>query len=253
MPSRHALDGTSYELPALGKFSHENSVANPSTGAKTVVVGLDDTSPTGQVYVYVGDKKKIGNPAELAGLTGGTLYGIKVSGFPIETAGTGIPSSTGFTAASLGDVTAKTGAELETLSDAALVTEWQRPEDGAWDPKHPNDFYFVVTASFGANSKLYRLHFNDPANPAAGGVVDQLLDGTENGGTSERFHMLDNIAVDQHGHIVMQEDPGNQDYIARVWLYDIGDDSLTEIAHHDPVRFSPASITKLTWTRSRRA
>jgi hypothetical protein len=242
----HALDGTSYQLPALGRFSWENSVANPSTGRKTVVVGLDDTSPTGQVYVYVGEKKKDGNPAERAGLTGGTLYGIKVPGLATEPAGTGIASGTAFTAASLGDVTAKTGAQLETMSDAAAVTEWQRPEDGAWDPKHPDDFYFVVTASFSGNSKLYRLRFNDPADPAAGGTVDQLLTGTEDGGTGERFHMLDNLAVDRHGHVVIQEDPGGQDYIARVWLYDIDQGTLTEIAHHDPVRFSPASITKLT-------
>ncbi len=244
----HALDGTSYELPALGKFAHENSVANPATGSKTVVVGLDDQSlPTGgQLYVYVGDKKKSGNPAEQAGLTGGTLYGVKVTGYGAEPAGTGIPSGSAFTAASLGDVSAKTGAQLETMSEAASATRWQRPEDGAWDPKHPNDFYFVITADFNGNSKLYRLHFNNPANPAAGGTVSQLLTGTETGGTPERFHMLDNIAIDRHDHIVLQEDPGGQDYIARVWLYDIEDGDLTEIAQHDPIRFSPASITKLT-------
>ena len=33
------------------------------------------------MYVYVGEKKATGNPAERAGLTGGTLYGIKVPGF----------------------------------------------------------------------------------------------------------------------------------------------------------------------------
>ena len=34
--------GDSYELPALGRFSWENAVANPASGAKTVVVGTDD-------------------------------------------------------------------------------------------------------------------------------------------------------------------------------------------------------------------
>ena len=244
----HALDGTSYELPALGKFSHENSVTNPTGGAKTIVVGLDDTSPAGQVYVYVGEKKKTGNPAELAGLTGGKLYGIKVPGVALEPAGAaaGIASGTAFTAADLGNVTAKSGATLQTDSAAAGVTEWLRPEDGAWDPKHPNDFYFVTTAAFTGYSKLYRLHFTDPANPAAGGKVDQLLTGAEDGGSGERFHMLDNLAVDRHGRIVLQEDPGGNDYLARVWLYDIAHDELTPIAQHDPVRFSPASITKLT-------
>jgi len=35
--------GISYELPYLGKFAWENAVANPSTGVKTVVMGMDDS------------------------------------------------------------------------------------------------------------------------------------------------------------------------------------------------------------------
>ena len=73
----HAEGGISWEAPSLGKMSFENQVANPATGRKTVVVETDDTTPTGQVYVYVGEKKATGNPAERAGLTGGTLYGIR--------------------------------------------------------------------------------------------------------------------------------------------------------------------------------
>jgi hypothetical protein len=50
------MDGTSYELPALGKASWENVLAHPGTGMRTVVVGLDDSSGpvAGQVYIYVG-------------------------------------------------------------------------------------------------------------------------------------------------------------------------------------------------------
>jgi len=232
----HAENGTSYELPALGKFSWENSVANPATGRKTVVIGTDDSTP-GQVYIYVGDKKRSGNAVERAGLTGGKLYGIKVPGFAAEPINAGIPSGTPFTAADLGNVSAKTGTQLETESDAAAVTEWRRPEDASWDPKHPNDLYFVITASFTEQSKLYRLRFADPANPVSGGTVDQLLVGTEDGGTGERFHMLDNIVVDTRGHVMLQEDPGGNAYLARIWQYDISADSLTEVAHHDPERF----------------
>ncbi len=232
----HAEDGTSYELPALGKFSWENSVANPATGRSTVVVGTDDGTG-GQLYVYVGTKQRAGNPAQRAGLTGGSLYGIKVPGYTIENADTGIPSGTAFVGAPLGNVTARTGVELETISDAANVTEFLRPEDSSWDPKHPNDLYFATTASFAAKSRLWRLRFANPANPAAGGTIDQLLEGTETGGTSERFHMLDNITVDRRGNVLLQEDPGNQTYVARIWQYEIASDTLTEVAHHDPDRF----------------
>lgn len=241
----HADNGTSYELPALGKFSWENAVANPATGKTTVVVGTDDSTP-GQVYVYVGQKQGSGNPAERAGLTGGRLYGIKVPGFAAEPANTGVPSGTAFTATPFGDVSAWTGAQLETASDAAGVTEWFRPEDAAWDPNSPNDLYFVITANFASNTKLYRLRFADPADPAAGGTVDQLVEGTETGGTSERPHMFDNLAVDARGHVLIQEDPGGQNYLARIWQYDIASDTLTEVAHHDPDRFTPGGSKFLT-------
>ena len=203
--------------------------------------GTDDTTPTGQVYIYVGEKKATGNPAERAGLTGGKLYGIKVPGFPVEPVNTGVASGTAFTAADLGDVKNLTGAQIEAASDAAQVTEWQRPEDASWDPKHPNDLYFAITSSFTTQSKLYRLRFADPADPAAGGRVDQLLDGTETGGTAERLHMLDNITVDTRGNVMLNEDPGNQPYLARVWQYDVKRDALTEVATFDPARFTPGA------------
>jgi secreted PhoX family phosphatase len=241
----HAEGGISWVLPSLGKFSWENAVANPATGRKTVVVGTDDSTP-GQVYVYVGEKQATGNPAERAGLTGGRLFGIKVPGVALEPVNTGVASGTAFTAADLGDVKNLTGAQIEAASDAAGVTEWNRPEDASWDPEHPNDLYFAITASFTTQSKLYRLRFSDPANPSAGGKVDQLLTGLETGGTPERFHMLDNITVDGRGNVLLQEDPGGQEYLARIWQYAIKDDSLTELATFDPARFTtgkPGFIT----------
>ena len=55
--------GDSYELPALGRMSWENSVANAYSGAKTVVMCDDDSTP-GEVYVYIGDKQATGNAVE---------------------------------------------------------------------------------------------------------------------------------------------------------------------------------------------
>lgn len=230
--------GTSYELPALGKFSWENLLANPATGKKTVVVGLDDSTP-GEVYVYEGDKKKTGNAAERSGLTGGMLGGIKVDGFATEPAATGIPSGTRFGLALFGDASSTTGAALQTASTSAGVTKFNRPEDGHWDPRDPSKFYFVTTDSFTGKSRLWRLNFEDPSNPSLGGTIDMLLDGTEG------QKMMDNLTVDREGRVLIQEDPGNQAYLAKLHAYDITSDTLTTVAQHDPMRFDPAVASPL--------
>jgi hypothetical protein len=225
--------GISYELPRLGKASWENLVANPSTGTTTVVAGLDDTTP-GQVYFYYGTKTNAGSPVEMAGLTNGTLYGLSVTGIPLEDTATGIPAVTPITLASLGNVENITGTVLDTNSTTANVTRFQRPEDGAWDPTHPNDFYFVTTASFTTSSRLWRVRFNDAKNPAAGGNIEMLVAGTEG------HRMFDNIAVDQTGRFVyLVEDVGGNDRLGKVWRYTIATDALTEIARTNPVFFDP--------------
>jgi len=235
----HTLAGTSYELPALGKLSFENVVPNPATGDRTVTVGLDDATG-GQVYMYAGDKQPAGNPVERAGLANGRLYGVKVEGFPAEVPASGIPSGTRFSGVDLGDVRNSTGAALQTASVAAGVTGFLRPEDGAWDPTDPHVFYFATTASFTGNSRLWRLRFDDPTKPAAGGTIDMVLDGTEG------QKMLDNLTINDRGQVLLQEDPGEQAYIARLWLYSPKADELTEIAHLDPARFLAGAAAFLT-------
>lgn len=228
----HLMDGTSYELPALGKASWENVVARPDTGLRTVVVALDDSSGTvaGQVYVYVGDKVGSANPVESAGLAHGALLGIKVEGLASEP-DAGIPSDTPFSVYSFGDASRMSGAQVEAASVANGVTAFKRPEDGAWDPSSPNDFYFVTTATFDGPSRLWRLRFTDAAHPEGGGTISMVLDG------SEGQHMLDNVTVNTRGEVLLQEDPGARDYLARVWKYDIATDTLEMVAQHDPARF----------------
>jgi hypothetical protein len=239
----HLLNGTSYELPRLGKFAWENSVANPATGTATVVAGTDDGTG-GQVYFYVGTKTSASNPVEAAGLTNGNLFSIKVNGLNTETDSTVLSGPTPFTAYNFGDVSGLTGTQLEAASKDATgafrVTTFNRPEDSAWDPSHPNEFYFVTTASFTGKSRLWHVHFNNPADPASGGTIEILLDGTEG------QKMMDNIAVNNREQIVIQEDPGNQAHVAKIWLYDIATDTLTEVAHHDPDRFATGAPNFLT-------
>lgn len=225
----HFLDGNTFELPALGKFSWENSVANPATGDKTVVVGTDDSTP-GQVYVYAGDKNASADRVAAAGLSNGTLYVVKVTGLSQENDATSFTSGP-FTVGNLGNVTGRSGAQLEVASAAAGQTLFNRPEDASWDPSNPNDLYFVTTASFTGRSRLWRLRFNDAANPAAGGTATVLLDGT----TGPK--MMDNITVTRRGSVFIQEDVGNQPHLGKIWRYGIERGSLELVAEHDPARF----------------
>ncbi len=235
----HLMNGTSYELPHLGKASFENQLANPASGDKTVVIGTDDTTP-GQLYVYVGAKKSSGSPVDRAGLTGGTLFGVKVAGNPLEQSAAPFAKGTAFSLHSFGDVSAWTGAKLQAESVAAGVTEFLRPEDGAWDPRHPNDFYVNTTDKFDGHSRLWRLRFADISDPAAGGTLEAVLDGTEG------QQMLDNLTISRNGTLILQEDPGNQPYLAKVWQYSIRKDRLTQVAAHDPARFTAGAPGFLT-------
>ncbi len=241
----HEMNGTSWDLPDLGRFAWENSLANPSTGDKTVVIGTDDSTP-GQVYVYVGAKKKSGNAIEKAGLAGGELYGITTPGFTDEydpATGNGVPgfNPTAFTLSGLGNVGGLDAAGLQALSESKGVTEWWRPEDGAWDTRNPNVFYFNTTAKFDGTSRLWKLAFRDVRHPELGGKVTRLLDGTEG------QHMLDNMAAANNGkQLILNEDPGNNAYLASVYSYNLRSDRLTKVAEHDPNRFTEGGSQFLT-------
>lgn len=235
--------GTSYQLPFLGRYSCENQAASPYRSDKTIVIGLDDATP-GQVYVYVGNKSTSGTEINKAGLSGGILYGVAVTGL-INEVSTGFPAAnTTFSLVNVGAIQSVTGASLNTISNNLGVTNFLRPEDGAWDPSNPNDFYFVTTNGFntaGSNpSRMWRLRFTNIEMPELGGTITAVLDGTEG------QQMMDNIGIDNSGHIFIQEDPGNQSYVAKVWEYTIANDALVQIMDHDATRFVTGGANFLT-------
>lgn len=235
----HDLDGNIWELPRLGKASFETNAPSPSGTDVTVVAGTDDAGG-GQVYIYVGTKTASGSAIDKAGLTNGKLYGLRVVGQPVEGAA-GIPTGA-FDLYDFGNVQNWTGTTLETESNTNLVSKFNRPEDAAWDPNHPQDLYFVTTNAITSPSRLWRARFNDIQNPAAGGTFEMLLDGTEG------QKMLDNMTIDKNGHIYLQEDVGGNVHLGRILRYDIATDTLTPVLQADPALFdnTVASPTFLT-------
>lgn len=252
--------GQSYELAALGRLSYENAVAHPDAGDKTIVVNLNDSTP-GQVYVYVGTKQNTGNAVQRAGLTGGTLYGIKVTNGgsnyangAVVTENKGaingtfilapIPTSPSFI---------QNGAQLNTNANTAGVTRFARPEDGAWDTKSPRVFYFVTTGASIANdppatgtspqsAKLYKLTFSDLSNLAAGGTIELVVDRAALLPSTPTFAQFDNITVDGDGFVLVQEDPGNTPYLAQIWRVNPTTKAATSIFVSDASRFTPPTV-----------
>jgi len=266
--------GDSWELtPWLGNMSYENVVANGHTRDATVVMNLDDgdASVGQQVYLYRGTKTTSGNPVQKAGLTNGKLYGVKVLGVPqSEYQKTDWEVGYEFEF-ELVDVSAHAGVggpgpnTLDGDSQALGVTNFQRPEDGSWDPQNPRDFYFDTTSSFGprldesrtGETRLWRLRLDDPADPSKGGTIKLLISGpvgtadspsatgTQSAG-SPGAQMFDNLTANDRGQVLLVEDVGNQAYLGGAWIYAIGSRNLVKIAQSDPDRFTTGAAGFLT-------
>ena len=249
--------GEAIELPRLGRMAFENAVASPYPQEKTIVALLDDSSiltapqitsnVPSEVYFYIGRKRRHGHPIEEAGLTNGKLYGLTISvkgqpvteesnDFGLGTLATGFVGEGRFGLMELGDVSGLTAVEIESLSISGGVARLQRVEDGAWDPSRRNHFYFVTTASLTQNCRLWHLRFDDIERPEKGGKIEILLRGDEGHG------MLDNVAIDRRGRILMDEDPGGNSRIAKIWLYDIVSAKFIQVAEHNPKFFDPAIL-----------
>lgn len=244
-----ASSGQSWQLPRLGRGSWETYALCPQVQDATVGIGTDDASP-GQVYLYVGTKQ-VPTPTSTvvddAGLTNGNLFAIQVGANALEDrlapfGGIVKGGSTAFTCTTLNNVANLTGAAIDALGG----TKFLRPEDGAWDPSAPSDFYFVTTdrqddfknggnsvAVNQGRSRLWRLRFANIATPQTGGTLTLLIDGSENPGPQ----MMDNLCLDTNSRILIQEDPGTFDFAANIWSYDISGGALAKVAKYDPALF----------------
>lgn len=231
-----------------GVGAWENALANPFAQDATIVIGTSDGGSgimNNAVAVYVGTKQSTGTEVDKAGLTNGTLKFINVTGNTAEvvngtTRATNITNGTAF-----------------TLS-ATASTVFSRPEDGAWNPANPAQFYFVTTDrldqvsdGLGAQigqTRLWRLTFTDITSPALGGTIDLMIDGRTVGG--EKVNMFDNICVNEtNGHILLQEDVGGAAHNGKVWDYDpatftgvTNTGTLIKVLKHDISRFGDVGV-----------
>jgi hypothetical protein len=241
--------GSSYILPwaASANASWENLLASPNSGDKTVVIANADGGTNG-VYVYIGTKTNIGNDVERAGLIGGVLYRVSVKGNAADTRA----ADAGLGLALNGRGNYESGFKLVPGPDVANAasTRFLRPEDGAWDKKDPNRYYFVTTDQMDAakdgnlnsdipslqtgRSRLWALTFKDIAQPELGGSIEILLDGTL---ASGEYQMFDNIAVNDDGSLILLEDVGNNKHNGKIWKFNPATGDLVKLARFDPALF----------------
>ena len=259
-------EGDATALPRLGLFQWENTIPAPNQTNTTLVMGQED-GPAGnvsQLWVYVGTKQKSGPPVAKAGLTNGDDHVIDAVNQAVSTDtewratyGTGVAAPVRIVDNEWNQSGA--GQNADALADGLSLN---RIEDGYWDPQHPNDFYFLTTEGGQNNGEspssllyrdgggLWKLSWEDIEDPDAGATLTLLLDGSEDLGAGEaKMHKPDNMAMDTHGNLLIQEDPGNVNHIARIVAYRVSDGALGVVARFDSTLFSigaTADPTKFT-------
>jgi len=242
-------DGTAQQLPRLGLFSWENTLAAANKTDRTLVQGQEDAA-TGQIWTYVGTKRSKGTAAAQAGLTNGT-QGV------IDTIDESVSTDAEFRAkygkgkaaeVDLSEVDWDQSGAAQNREAAADGLTLNRIEDGAWDPKSPNDFYFLTTeggdktpapgtTSSRDGGGLWKLSYEDIENPELGATLTLLLDGSE----APYLNKPDNMDIDRDGNLLIQEDPGTNPQLARIIAYRISDGARGVLARFDGRLFSPVT------------
>ena len=240
------MQGQMVQFAGMGLSAWENMKPVPTGNKVTALMGSEDGSATdSQLWMYVGEKTKAGKWYEKAGFTNGDSYVLStVASAAVANDneirskyGKGTSFKVGFS-----KVDNMLSGKAQNEMARSLGIEFARIEDAHFDPKNPNDFYFVTTESnkdpkatapnpstptvTRDGGALWKLSFADLANPAKGGTLTMLLDGSE----VPYLSKPDNIAIDDLGNILIQEDPGNNAQIARVVAYRIKDGKLGVVA-----------------------
>lgn len=251
--------GNGWQLPRMGMLSFETIAPTRKPGINTVAIADEDGSATdSQLHLYIGKKQSTGSVVDKAGLTNGDLYVLNAGSIPTDNIfRTTIAKSTPV------DVNFK---KIEWNTDVTSFAKgarengmtFARIEDGEWDPKNPDVYYFITTESnkdpvatkenpnepgiTRDGGALWRLTFKDAQNPLLGAKLEMLL----NGGESPYLSKPDNLAVTKSGVIMIQEDPGNNAHVARILAYQISTGKLVPVAEFDKQYFTTTGANFMT-------
>jgi Bacterial protein of unknown function (DUF839) len=256
------FDNELHTLPKLGRFAWENTVPQPNHGPQTVVMSLEDgpfqvdpAVENSQVYMYVGQKERGRDVSVLNrnGLDNGLLYVLA----PVNPAQRLEPSFGDESGAIpvkwvlVPNADSTTEAQLEAASDAAGAINFARPEDGAFNKRDENQFFFVTTGGLAGGNELGRLYsLNiDRKDPTAQGTLQVVYEADDviaaggdtaispdNVDTSKRYLMINEDGTTESRAVMAAKGRDGS-----IWRFDItrgsvgvDADSATRIAELDP-------------------
>jgi len=253
-------DNELHTLPRLGRFSWENSLVQAKPGNRTVIMGMEDTPPgtldpvavNNQLYMYVGRKERHQGATVLRrnGLDNGNLY-VLVPDNPAQA------DETVFTSGSIDvewalipNAGALSEAQLEAASDAAGAFRFVRTEDGAFNKRNRNQFFFVTTgdASVATDKlgRLYslRLHPGDPTKEGTLKVVynaDQVIAAggdiavsPDNIDTSRRYLMINEDGTSASRPVMAAKGRDGS-----IWRFELDDDGVEVSSRQRVAQLNP--------------
>jgi hypothetical protein len=256
------FDNELHTMPKFGRFSWENTVAQPKKGNKTVLIGMEDgpAGPQSQLYMYIGIKEKGRNATAMRknGLDNGLMY-VFVSDTPNMT--NEVVFQNGFIEGHWEKIVHPenlTDVQLDAAAVALGAFGFIRTEDGSFDPNNPDDYYFVTTGGSPGNmlGRVYHMQL-DPTDPSGYTKITVLVNADQvvaaGGDTAVS---PDNVDMDGD-YIIVNEDGTAQSRVvmtqkgreASVWRFDINQDyRATRIAElNPPGRDANFAVTSGVW------
>ncbi len=223
------VDGVAQALDGLGRYSKEQVLPASqyrASASQTVLISTEDTADS-EIYLFVGTQ----TVADPNGFESGSLYVLRVendagSWFENETMVPGAPLVGQWTLVPTAQQFGS-GTDLSNwVNSAERSTNFYRLEDIHEDPQQPGTFYVVTTGGNSAENPYGKLHrFTLNASDLTGDMLfETLLVGGETTGVN-----YDNIVVDAHGKVLLQEDRtatggdimAAQERHGQIWAYDI--------------------------------
>ena len=254
-------DGVAYALPQMGHFQRENGVVIPTADASKTYVLLpeDRGSLDSQLYLWAGTKVPDDpNPIVRNGLTNGELY-VFAARNP-EIAGEG---QFGIDDGTLAGRWVKV-PQIIALADEATLERWVqsmnafdfvRVEDAATSTYEAGVLYFTTTGNGqpvdgnpNAYGRLYEMRFDNPVNPLDGVGLTTLIQAKN---LYEPVIQPDNIAMDIHGNLTIQENINRESRgqgpfttgEGRIWSYNTKTGAIVELAELSQLPAAPIWTT----------